>query len=407
MSLDVQRIETGERLVENEQTRPMDDRDHELDHLPHALRECLHLAQTMLCQAHPGEKFEAAGFRLGAGQAFEAAQVADGIHHPGLGGQSRLFGQVSHFLQYRQLGCRAEHGYRAAIGTKESQSHADGGGLAGAVGAEETEDLPGTDGEGNVVNHRSASERLGDTVYLKCVFRMRVHTAHSLPIKKNGADCFDHLIRSMEVANREGYIYSDLLEGARRACGPLLVRHEERELELIAALEAALVPRGLPSIPGFELAVSFCSAATAATVGGDFYDVQELPSGDVLLLVGDYVGSGLQAAGMAARLRQAGSGLAHTHGDPGALLLEANRLALKILPPGRFPTLLACRIARDGRMSAASAGHPSPLWLSPGGAVEEIWLPRNPPLGVEDRGRYEGKASCVPQTHRSFSIPMG
>jgi serine phosphatase RsbU (regulator of sigma subunit) len=174
----------------------------------------------------------------------------------------------------------------------------------------------------------------------------------------------------------------DLLEAAGRACGPLLLRHESRELELIAALEAALRPRGLPPIPGVEFALAFSSATDSATVGGDFYDLRELAPGEVLVLVGDYCGNGVEAAGIAARIRYTLSGLAQTQPDPALLLTEAERLLAKTLPPEGFVTLLVCRLSADGRLTASAAGHPWPLRLSPEGGGQEVRLRGCPPVGT-------------------------
>lgn len=187
-----------------------------------------------------------------------------------------------------------------------------------------------------------------------------------------------------------------VLENTCRACGPLIARHEERELELIAALEAALLPREIASIPGFEFAAAFSSASALATVGGDFFDVRETDSGDALVVVGDYSGRGMEAAAMASRIRQTVSGLVQTHPDPGALLSEANRVVGAILPPDRFVTLGICRLARDGRLTAASAGHPRPLWLSPTGHVEEMYLPCNVPVGVREGDGFAAATTVMP-----------
>src|SRR5690606_25370421 len=46
----------------------------------------------------------------------------------------------------------------------EAQEHADGGGLAGAVAAEEGEGLAGADGEADAAEDGSGAERLGDAV---------------------------------------------------------------------------------------------------------------------------------------------------------------------------------------------------------------------------------------------------
>ncbi|MFH0916535.1 MAG: PP2C family protein-serine/threonine phosphatase [bacterium] len=204
---------------------------------------------------------------------------------------------------------------------------------------------------------------------------------------------------SLHLADHAADKFPDLisvLEDTCRACGPLIVRHEEREIELVAALEAALLPQGIVSIPGFEFAAAFSSASRVANVGGDFFDVREVGSGDALVLVGDYSGKGMEAAAMASRIRETVSGLVQACPEPGALLREANRVVGGILPAGRYVTLAVCRLARDGRLRAASAGHPRPLWLSPQGDTEEMYLPCNVPVGVREEDSFAAATTVMP-----------
>ena len=154
----------------------------------------------------------------------------------------------------------------------------------------------------------------------------------------------------------------DILEAACRICGPLLARHqdEERERALLQAVEAALVPREVPQIPGLELAVAFTSATELAQVGGDFYDAVALDSEEVLIYVGDYCGKGIEAAGMAARARYGITNLVRTYSDPGELLARANEFLARcpsrraICNPGGLP-LLPGRRAGSGRCRPSSA----------------------------------------------------
>ena len=178
---------------------------------------------------------------------------------------------------------------------------------------------------------------------------------------------------------------ADILEAACRVCGPLLARHqdEERERALLQTVEAALLPREVPQIPGLELAVAFTSATELAQVGGDFYDAVALDSGEVLIYVGDYCGKGIEAAGMAARARFGITNLVRSYPDPAELLARANDFLADVLPAGRFVTLAVCRYSREGELAAAVAGHPRPLRLEQGGALEEIVLPFNMPLGLD------------------------
>ena len=209
----------------------------------------------------------------------------------------------------------------------------------------------------------------------------------------------------------------DILEAVCRACGPLLVRHqgEERERALLRAVEAALLPREVPQIPGLELAVAFTSATEMAQVGGDFYDACALDSGEVLIFVGDYCGHGIEAAGMAARVRCGITDLAHTYHDPGELLARTNEFLADALPAERFVTLVVCRYSGEGELVAAVAGHPRPLRLEQGGALEEIVLPptsrwewaRWRPLGAGPLTSPRTQFSCSTPTASAILAAVG
>ena len=58
----------------------------------------------------------------------------------------------------------AEAGAVALVGREQPAQHADGGGLAGAVGPEEAVDRAALDLHGQVAHHRAAVERLGQAV---------------------------------------------------------------------------------------------------------------------------------------------------------------------------------------------------------------------------------------------------
>ena len=60
----------------------------------------------------------------------------------------------------------AVDGGRAGVGADQAEQHPQGGGLAGAVGAEEPGDRAGVDGEGQVVDGGHAAEALGEPVDL-------------------------------------------------------------------------------------------------------------------------------------------------------------------------------------------------------------------------------------------------
>ena len=81
-------------------------------------------------------------------------------------------------------------------------------------------------------------------------------------------------------------------------------------------LERSLLPDQLPSQPGLELAARYVPAQGEA-VGGDWYDVFTLPSGELWIVVGDVAGHGIQASIVMGRIRSALPRLHAARASPG------------------------------------------------------------------------------------------
>ncbi|MFF6996412.1 SpoIIE family protein phosphatase [Streptomyces sp. NPDC008313] len=103
--------------------------------------------------------------------------------------------------------------------------------------------------------------------------------------------------------------------------------HERARLTL--QLQHAIMPptRAPLEAPRLEVAVRYRPAETEQLVGGDWYDAVVLPSGLVLLCVGDVAGHGIEAATSMVVLRNALRGLAVTGAGPGQLLSWLNIVA--------------------------------------------------------------------------------
>lgn len=97
----------------------------------------------------------------------------------------------------------------------------------------------------------------------------------------------------------------------------------EHELEDLRAIRDALTPPELPRRPGLELAAAFLPAV-AERVSGDFYLVAEGPQESTVLVVGDVVGHGVEAARRAAFIRTTFAATAPFSDDPSRLLSWAN-----------------------------------------------------------------------------------
>src|SRR5437660_8090223 len=70
-------------------------------------------------------------------------------------------------------------------------------------------------------------------------------------------------------------------------------------------MQRALLPEALPSVPGLRFSAKYLPAGTGVKIGGDWYDVFQLPDGRVAFVIGDVVGRGVVAASVMAEIRTA------------------------------------------------------------------------------------------------------
>jgi serine phosphatase RsbU (regulator of sigma subunit) len=147
-----------------------------------------------------------------------------------------------------------------------------------------------------------------------------------------------------------------------------------RRTEIADSLQASLLPRELPAVPGVEIAAAYVAATEGLEVGGDFYDVYRTPDGWGVS-IGDVCGKGEHAAAVTAAARHAVRVLAHWDPDPAGVLRQANELMLAQEYEGRFVTACAAHFRwRDGRLHAVlgSAGHPGPVLIRADGRVRML-----------------------------------
>ncbi len=165
-------------------------------------------------------------------------------------------------------------------------------------------------------------------------------------------------------------------------------QRELRELEIAATIQRGLLPERIA--PHRAWAVHG-ECVQASEVGGDFFDVIDLPTGGRLVVIADVMGKGVPAALMAATLRTAVRAHAVSALDPAALLTKVNRqLGPDLQRLEMFMTAQVLHLdAAGGMVSYASAGHCPIFVLNAAGAVE-WWDTNGLPLGVDDAEVYEG-----------------
>jgi Stage II sporulation protein E (SpoIIE)/GAF domain len=198
----------------------------------------------------------------------------------------------------------------------------------------------------------------------------------------------------------------DLVEDlARRAALAMdNVRLYQQEHTVADTLQRSLLPE-LPTIAGLESAAHYVSASTAADVGGDFYDLLELPDGSIGIVVGDVVGHDVAAAASMGHLR----GLIRAcvwdaeDGDPGRVLTRVDRLVqgLRVASMATMVYARALRPSVEGgpwRLEIANAGHPPVLLRDPEGGVRLIDGATGMLVGVDASTR---------RTTRVVELPSG
>jgi phosphoserine phosphatase RsbU/P len=147
-----------------------------------------------------------------------------------------------------------------------------------------------------------------------------------------------------------------------------------------AALQRSLVPSALPRIAGVELAARFVPGR--GVVGGDWYDVFTLPSGELCAVVGDVAGSGLSAAVIMGRMRSALRAYALETTDPAEVLARLDR-KMQHFEPGAMATVLYAVFDRNLASARISlAGHPPPVLARPGRPAELLTIGPDLMIGV-------------------------
>jgi GAF domain-containing protein len=201
-----------------------------------------------------------------------------------------------------------------------------------------------------------------------------------LPLTARG-----HTVGLLALTRDTAYDGDDLghvLDLARRAA--LALDNASRyafERDLAVTLQRSLLPRDLPMGPGFRAAARYLAGARGTQVGGDWYDVVEV--GDALVLVvGDVVGRGVQAAAVMGQLQATVRAYALDGHSPAAVLTRLDRVVHSV-PDLHFTTCVVARLEpATGALLVCSAGHLPPVVADADGSARLLDVEPGRPLGV-------------------------
>jgi sigma-B regulation protein RsbU (phosphoserine phosphatase) len=185
------------------------------------------------------------------------------------------------------------------------------------------------------------------------------------------------------VSDREFTTHdADLLQlAADRAA--LAVQSVSAEVDRAAAtvLQRSLVPSAFPTVAGLDMAGRYVPGS--GNIGGDWYDVFQLPSGQVCAVIGDVAGHGLRAAVIMGRMRSALRAYALETSYPAEILVRLDR-KIQYFEPGALATVL-CAVFEPSLdvVRISSAGHLPPILAHPDGVAEPVEISTDVLIGLE------------------------
>jgi serine phosphatase RsbU (regulator of sigma subunit)/anti-sigma regulatory factor (Ser/Thr protein kinase) len=172
------------------------------------------------------------------------------------------------------------------------------------------------------------------------------------------------------------------------------IRERERldhELRVARLIQQTLLPKDLPTLPGWQLAAYYQSASA---VGGDFYDFLVFEDGRLGIIIGDVSDKGVPAAMVMASARSILRSAAQGGVSPSKVLEQTNNLLCPDILPKMFVTCLyAILDPVSGRMQFANAGHDLPYRRSANGVFE--LRATGMPLGLMPNMIYEEKETLL------------
>jgi sigma-B regulation protein RsbU (phosphoserine phosphatase) len=157
------------------------------------------------------------------------------------------------------------------------------------------------------------------------------------------------------------------------------------EIQLATEVQQSILPRTVPSIPGFEVAAKMYPAKMVA---GDYYGFFELANGDIAFAVGDVSGKGVAAGLLMPSIEIALRLDLPRHPRSSELIQGFNDVVCQVTGGKRFISLFYARLSPSSRqLEYTNAGHNPPLLLRAGCPPQQLRA-GGPVLGVIPHAHY-------------------
>ena len=144
----------------------------------------------------------------------------------------------------------------------------------------------------------------------------------------------------------------------------------ETEVQLARQIQQTFIPDQLPQYSNWELAARW---KTARQVGGDFYDVFELPDKKLGLIIADVADKGIPAALFMALTRTLVRAAVIESDTPADAMRRVNDLLIPDTRQGMFVTAVYALLdMKANELTYVNAGHNPPLWVKGNGEVQRL-----------------------------------
>ena len=151
-------------------------------------------------------------------------------------------------------------------------------------------------------------------------------------------------------------------------------------------VQRRLLARGAPDVEGYSVGAAW---RFAESLGGDAYEITDLPGGRLGVAIADVCGKGTPAALVMASAQATLRDLLAAPIEPHEVCARLGAALMPRLAPERFVSLAYCVVDRHRRtLTCANAGHPPPLILRRDGTLERL-AAGGPVLGLLAGARYE------------------
>ncbi len=157
-----------------------------------------------------------------------------------------------------------------------------------------------------------------------------------------------------------------------------------QELEESHEIQAALMPKALPEVDGFDVAIAW---KPARAVGGDYFDVLKFSEHHTAFCIADVAGKGMPAALLASNVQAVLKSLASGEVAPGELCARVNNVMCDNIVSHRFITFFYALLDTQNRKLAyTNAGHCPPMLIRNGECLR--MKEGGPVLGIFRERRY-------------------